>query len=163
VSDSPKDKVPFDDDFRVWWIIHQIRHVLLAARDQELKSSGISMAQAGILMAVKGIGEEATPSEISRWLFRKPHTISGSLAVMERDGLIKQTKDLQQKNMVRVSLTAKGEKAFQKSLKRESINFILASLSEDERKQLKVYLEKILNNGLLWLGQHNANPAPPFL
>ena len=101
------------------------------ARTRELFQYGITPAEAAVLVIVQAIGEKATPAEISRWLFREPHSISGLLARMEKQGLVRKVKDLDRKNLVRVVITEKGQQAYQQSTKRESIHRIMSSLSEE--------------------------------
>jgi len=99
--------------------------------------------KAAVLFIVDSIGDEATPAEISRWLLRKSHSVSGLLDRMEKDRLITKTKNLHKKNLVRVTITEKGRKALALSLKRESINNTLSILSKEEQEQLYSSLEKV--------------------
>jgi DNA-binding MarR family transcriptional regulator len=140
-----------DPQHNLYAFLLQIEHILSECRDKELKPYGITPEHAAILIAIKFLGKEAIPSEIARKLFRRPHTIFGTLAVMEKRGLVKQTKDLHQKNLVRVSLTAKGKERYKQSLERVSIHYIMSNLSEDERKQLRAILEKIWDRAYAWM------------
>ena len=107
-----------DQDYRLWVLLHQTRDAVHIARKKELGRFEISTIQAAALFIIQAIGEQATPAEISRWLFRKPHSVSGLLNRMEKEGLVKKTKDLDKKNLVRVTLTEKGRQAYNHSLKR---------------------------------------------
>jgi len=120
----------------------------------------ITPEQAAILFIVQAIGEKATPAEISRWLFREPHSVSGLLARMEKQGLVRKVKDLERKNLVRVVITEEGQKAYQQSTKRESIHRIMSSLSEEDRQQLRSYLEVLQNKALEELGVNRKLPLP---
>jgi len=73
------------------------------------------------LFVVQSTRERATPSEISRWLLREPHSTSGLITRMEKDGLVTKVDDLERKNMLRVAMTEKGREAYEKSTDRESI------------------------------------------
>ena len=137
-----------DQDYKLWVLLDQANTTILNAREDELRQYHVSAMQAAVLFIIKAIGKEVTPAEIARWLLRKPHTVSGLLTRMEKAGLVKKTKDFAKKNMIRVTLTAKGEKAHNQSLKRESISQIMSCLSPEERRQLELYLKKLRDEAL---------------
>jgi DNA-binding MarR family transcriptional regulator len=100
------------------------------------------------LFIVQAIGEKATPAEITRWILRKPHTVTELLKRMEKEGLVTRTKDLERKNMVRISITEKGRQAYQKSTERKSIHKLMSSLSQEERQPLMASLVKLRGKAL---------------
>lgn len=148
-----------DEDFELWILLRQTKDAIEVARENELRPYGMSMIQAGVLFTVQAIGYRATPAEISRWLFRKQHSVSGLLKRMEKAGLIRRVKDLDKKNLVRITMTAKGRQAYAQAFKRESIHRIMSSLSKTGRKQLRSYLEALLDSALKESG---AGFKPPF-
>jgi len=154
-------KNPLGEDYRLWVLLHQTTDAVLKARGKELGQSGISFIEAGVLVTLHTIGEKATPAEIARRLFREPHSVSGLLNRMEKRGLVRKTKDLDRKNLVRVSITEKGQQAYDKSIKGESICKIISSLSEDEQQQLRSYLEKLRNKAFKELSVERK--PPPLL
>jgi DNA-binding MarR family transcriptional regulator len=99
------------------------------------------MIQGAVLYFVKNAKEPVIPAHISRWLFREPHTVSQLLMRMERQGLIKRTKDLDHKNQLRITLTEKGEKAYQKQIEMRVISEILSSISPEECDKLGANLK----------------------
>ena len=137
-----------DKDYNLWVLLHQTRNAILKIRDKELRQYGISTREASTLFNVQAIGDTATPAEIARWAFREHHTVSALVKRMEKKGLITKVKDVDRKNIWRVSLTEKGEKAYRQSLKRESIHAVMSSLTENERKQLEIYLRKVRDQAL---------------
>jgi len=68
---------PVDEDYNLW---------VLRARQKELDQFDISVIEVGVLVVIQAIGEKATPSEISRRIFREPHTVSALLNRMEKGG-----------------------------------------------------------------------------
>ena len=156
MSDSPS----WNPDFEAWWLIHQTTDLMKRARSRELKASGTKIVHSGILFAVQILGDKATPAELARWLAREHHTITEVLKGMERKGLIKRTKDLKRKNMVRVSLTEKGKKV-SRIAKKESIKHIMSCLSEEERKTLCEYMDRIRVRALQYMGIYEKPAAPP--
>ena len=132
-----------DPDFNLWILLAQTRALLFAAGEQELARYNISLMQGWTLFTIKAIGERATPAEIARWLGREPHTVSSLLSRMVDTGLVKKEKSLDKKNLVRIRLTAKGEKIYAEGIGMRSIHEILSVLSDRERACLKESLEKL--------------------
>ena len=125
---------------------------MFKARQKELDQHKISATASTALSVIQSIGSRATPSEISRRLFREPHSTSGLLNRMEKAGLVTKTKDLDRKNLVRVELTDKGYEAYYQSMRQESIQKIVSSLSEKECQQLRSFLQTLRNEALKEIG-----------
>ena len=149
-----------DKDYTLWVLLLQARDVALKLRQKELRRYGISPEEAGVLFILHTIGNTATPAEISRWLLRKHHTVLGILGRMEKAGLIRKMKDSVRKNLVRVSLTEKGQQAYYQSIRIESIREIMSSLSEEERQQLNSCLQTLRDKALKGLGMDQKPPFP---
>jgi len=96
-----------------------------------------------VLFIVQALGNRATPSEISRFILRQPHTVSALIERMAEKGLVKKMHDLDRKNLVRVSLTEKGQKIYDVSVKRGPIHRILGILSNTERSDFQKTLERL--------------------
>ncbi len=148
-----------DEDFKTWVILARTRDALLRNRMKELHEYNITTRQSTVLVVLEQLGEKATPAEISRWVFREPHTISDFLKRMERDGLIRRVKDLKRKNMIRVEITEKGREAAHNAMKMEAIHRIMPVLTEAEHRQLRASLEKLWNRALEEL---RIDPRPIF-
>jgi len=143
-----------DQDYRLWVLLNQVRDAVFKARQKELNQYNISATQAATLLVIEAIGPKATASEISRQLFRKPHSVCGAdgiLGRMEKKGLVRRLKDLDRKNLVRVVLTEKGRQAYYQSTKQESIRQIMSSLSEEERQQLTSCLHTLRDKAFAFL------------
>ncbi len=141
-----------DDDYNLWWLVLHTRRAMYMVRAKELFQYGITPEESAVLFVVQAIGYRATPAEISRWLLRKAHTVSGLLKRMEKKGLIRTVKDLERKNLIRVVITEKGQGVYQKSAKRECIHRITTYISKKERQQLKASLGKLRDKALEELG-----------
>ncbi|MBI2934292.1 MAG: MarR family transcriptional regulator [Chloroflexi bacterium] len=143
-------------DFNVWLLLHQARDAVYRARGQELGNYGLTNVEAAVLGAIEAISgngnQQVTPSEISRWLFRKPHSVSRLVTRMEKRGLVTRTNDLDKKNLVRIAMTDKGHKAYQQTKKRQSIKKVLCCLSEEQRQQFWTCLELVRDSALSQLG-----------
>ena len=149
-----------DKDFTVWVLLLQAKDMVLKATEKELSQYGISPEEASVLSIVQFLDSKATPTEISRWLLRKPHTVSGILSRMEKKGLVRKTRDLDRKNLVRVTLTEKGRQAYYQSSKIESIRQIMSSLSEEEHQKLISCLKTLRDRALKELGVDTKTPFP---
>ena len=138
-----KDFPDMDEDFKLWGILGQTFDVVLKTRQKELYRYDLSAVEAGTLWAIQTIGEKATPTKITRWLLREPHTVTELLNRMVKKGLVTKTNDLERRNMIRISVTEKGRQAYGQSTKRKSIHKVMSSLSEEERQQLMASLRKL--------------------
>ena len=156
-----KDPRSRDLDFELWVLIRQTSTALFRARRRALKPYGILPRQAAVLQAIQSIGKEATPAKISRWVFREPHTVSFMLNVMQREGLITKTKDLERKNLVRVSLTPKGREIYHYVRKREEIHKTIGCLSQEQRKQLRSLLNVVIDEAIKQAGISQKRDFPP--
>ena len=153
-----------DRDYNLWVLLHQVSDIIFNAREAELQQYGFPATQAEVLFVIKAIGDKATPAQISRMIFRRPHSVSGILDRMVKARFVKKTKDLHKKNLIRVALTAKGEEAYKQALKRKSVQKIMSTLSEAERQKLQSLLEKLRNRGLKELGiDPKKAPFPKFV
>jgi DNA-binding MarR family transcriptional regulator len=148
MPDNPK----IDQDYRLWVLLQQTSDILFEIRETELREDGLTAMHAAALLVIKTIGDKATPAEIARWMVRKPHSISGLLSRMQKSGLIKRRKDLHRKNMIRVSITEKGEEAFKLAMRRKLVQKIVSSLSVEQHKQLTSCLEILRERGLREMG-----------
>ena len=143
-----------DEDYRIWTSLAKTRALLYMARGRELIQYDISPRQAAALVAIQAMGSEATPAKISRWLCREPHTVSSLLSRMEGEGLVRKTKDLDKRNLVRITLTEKGKQVYAQSLRREVIHEIISSLSKEDRQLLSSCLKKLRDKAFLVLGKN---------
>jgi len=144
----------------LWAMMNQVYWAMVRATENELRPIGISMIQAAVLFLVKNAKTPATPAQLSRWLFREPHTVSGLLNRMEKQGLVRKAKDLERKNLVRVTLTEKGEEAYQRQSEMRLIRKVLSSLFPKQRDNLMTYLRTLRSRALDELVVKRQLPCP---
>jgi len=149
-----------DEAFNLGLLLRYIVEAYYKIRERETNRYGISAMQSAVLWAVGEIGQRATPTEISRWIFRTPNGLSPLLNTMEKKGLVKRVKDLDRKNMVRIAITKKGHQIRSQAANREAIDRIMSVLSEVEQLQLRSLLIKLLDKSLEELGVERP-PYPP--
>jgi DNA-binding MarR family transcriptional regulator len=152
-------KIATDRDYELWVLLNQACFAIGRIRDDELRQFGITRMQAAILFILKAIKPPATPAEIARWLFREPHTVSGLLDRMEKRGLVRMAKNLRRKNLIRVTITEKGEEAYRRSREVKTIHSSLSCLSSEEHDELRAYLERVRNRAL---EEIRVRPKLPF-
>lgn len=129
-----------DSDYRLLALLRHTLDALQRVRDKELRKLALSPGAADLLFAVKAIGSEATPAQISRWTFRQEHSVAGLLNRLEARGLVRRARDLDRKNLVRVSLTRKGEEAFRAAWETSATKRLMSGLTAEQREQLTSYL-----------------------
>jgi DNA-binding MarR family transcriptional regulator len=134
--------------YGTWWMITIAQRAMSKARRKELLPFGITNEQAAVLNIVHSIGENATPTEVSRAMIREPNSTASIIYTMERKGMLKTTNDIKRKNVVRVSLTEHGKQMLKKISKRKPMNEIMAILSEEELNQLREIMEKLRDKAI---------------
>jgi DNA-binding MarR family transcriptional regulator len=149
-----------DEDQDLWLLLTHARYAVFRAREKELQRYGVSPEQVGLLFVVQALGNKATPAALSRYILRQPHTVSALVDRMARRGLVKKVKDLDRKNLVRVVMTEKGQRTFDLSTKRGPIHRIMNTLTQEERRNFKAYLEKILAKARKEIGM-DRDELPP--
>ena len=77
-------------------------------------------------------------------MIREPQTITSIIERMVKKGLINRVHDARRNNVVRLSLTEKGKRAFEESDKRESFHAIMSVLNEEKREMLNEILMDLL-------------------
>jgi DNA-binding MarR family transcriptional regulator len=156
-----KKTYPCDDrDQALWLLLEQTRNAIFKARELELEQYGVSTVQAGVMFVIHTMGGRTRPADIARWLVREPHSISGLLSRMEKDGLLKRIPDPDRKNAVSIVFTDYGRDICLKTFQRESVKQILLCLEEDDRKQLMKSLILLRDRALKDRRVRNRPPFP---
>ena len=137
-----------DKDYTLFTHLLQVADLLVKIRERELLPQHLSATSAQILFLVDAMGKDVTPAKISRRLLREPHSVSGILMRMEKQGLIKRAKNMERKNLIRVTLTTKGENTLKQAMKKEGIKHVLSELTDGQRRQLKQALDILKEAGM---------------
>jgi MarR family transcriptional regulator, organic hydroperoxide resistance regulator len=157
-KDVIKHRSSLDIFYKVWILLNQSRDSMQRAREKELRKHDVSSQQAAVLFIAKSIEGKVTPSEISKWMLKAPHTTSTILTRMERQGLVTKHREIGNGREVIISLTEKGEEAYRLSEKIESIRDIISCLSQEERQQLNSYLVRLRDAAI----DYTAKNRVPF-
>jgi len=149
-----------DKDYSLWILLLQVRDYTWRLRQIKLKRYGITPEEAGVLLSIDILGDNAIPTEIARWMYRKHNTILSILDRMEKKGLIKKRMDSDKNIYLRVTLTDKGRQAYYQSTDIDYIRRIMSSLNEEQRKQLILSLQALRDAVLRELGMEQKPPFP---
>ena len=144
ITKGPFRVEPLDKNLATWVASRIVNDALIVARVDELEKLHITPRQASVLFMIDTLGQKATPAEIARGALRRPHTVSHMLSMLEKDGMIEKHADLPRANQVRIALTEKGKKVYEKSARRDAIKRILATLTEEERENYRKVLVKLM-------------------
>ena len=98
-----------DDDYsRLLEFRTGLRTFLKWSRDQA-SAAGLPPSQHQLLLAVRGHQDGApTIGDISRYLLVEPHSAAELASRAERAGLVRRTRDQDDRRVVRLTLTARG-------------------------------------------------------
>jgi len=133
---------------RAWENLTLTYLTLQRARQLELAKVGLTVPQRRVLYSLKTSEEPLTPMKLARRMKQQPHTVSQLVHRMEARGLVKTTKDLERKNLVRVSLTKKGQEAFKRQHSEKSVRSATSCLSEKELDTLNAACKKLHARGV---------------
>jgi len=148
-----------DENYEIWLLLDRTQRLIHQSRSKELRRFGISPIEASILSVIRDIApSEVIPAEISRRVLRRPHSVLELLQRMEKKGLVETDHNLDDKRLVGVTITEKGEHAYYMSTQEESIHRITASLPEEKRQQLRLCLQT-LQDGVKELEEENREAA----
>lgn len=131
------------DEHEIWKLVRHVSHLMARARQKELDGYDVTPIQAGVLICIKSFDEPVSLSMISRWILREQNSVSQLLDRMEKQGLIAKAEDQQRRNVVRVTITAKGEAVYRQSKDVKFLSKILLKFSPEELENFWKCLEKM--------------------
>jgi len=141
-------QIKADREYTLVAQIMQVADILVKVRERELLPQNLSATAASILFLVDAMGEGVTPARITRMLLREPHSVSGILMRMEAQGLVRRAKDMERRNLIRITLTAKGKKALKQATKLEGTTHVLSKLTAAQQKELRATLTVLKEAGM---------------
>jgi len=141
-----------EKEYHLWILLNHTRHAIYRARELELNHYDITVEQARLLFVVNALKGKAIPTVIARYLFRESHTISSLINRMEKKQLVKRVKDPDNRKIVKVVLTPKGQEILEKTMVMDSIHQIMSGLSEENLNQLEFCLETLIQRAAHQIG-----------
>lgn len=140
-----EDKVAQNQVLYARLLLGRARHTMLNARRKELAPFHISPRQAYVLFILSNLGHKATLTELAGFCERGINTLSIQMSKMEKDGLVKKSRETPKSTLLTFELTEKGAQLFKKSNQQKSDKEIMSVLTEAECGQLITMLQKIIN------------------
>jgi DNA-binding MarR family transcriptional regulator len=131
-------------------LVMQTRDVISQLSEKQLARVALTPEKFHTLLLCLNSREPVTVAELSRMLFRKPHTVSGLLSRMETEGLVKKDKPDAPENQgpMRVIVTDKGITVFKQGMQimMTSINRFMEGVTQEELEQLEKGLRSLRNS-----------------
>jgi len=133
-----------------WALMTQAWPAMYRVLEVELAKVGLTPEKLNVLWLCSDYPPPLIPAEISRFLFRKSHTIAGILDRMVRDGLVRRDPKRKGHPFTQIQLTAKGEELVGpgKEVALSLMAELMSPLSEEELKQLQGLLRKLRQHAL---------------
>jgi DNA-binding MarR family transcriptional regulator len=145
------EKLVYDDYYRLWLLLSQTRSAIFKARHKKV-GKYLPPNQAAALGAIWARDGQMTPLLLSRRLFLEPHTVSELIKRMQEKGLVTKEKDRQRGNVVRITITVKGQEVCSKLMGQDLIRNYMSALSEKQRENLRDLLTALRNTAIKELG-----------
>jgi len=146
-GDSMVEIIPQDSALHVRYLIGKARHLLFSIRRKELAPFGVSPRQANILTILSKLGRKTTLVELARYTDREINTLSMQMMRMEKDGLVRKTRETPKSTLLSFELTEKGQQVCKDIYEVVSDKLIISVLSEAERQQMISALNRIIAAG----------------
>jgi DNA-binding MarR family transcriptional regulator len=133
----------------VGYLMKRVQMSIVYQVDKQLAEHGLTSAQWGPLMRMQIEGGGSTVAELARWMQVDAGAMTRLLDRLEKKGLCKRVRSTEDRRVVRVELTRKGETAMAEvpAVLAEVMNAHLAGFSKTEWNALKTYLQRMLETG----------------
>jgi DNA-binding MarR family transcriptional regulator len=142
----------------LWKLLDNARFAVARLRVMELAQFGLTIEQSQILRTLDENNGSLTTKKLMEITMRQPNSISVLVNRMVKMGLLKRERN-KSGRMHGIHLTQTGEDLIRR-VTVASIEMPLAVFTAEEKKQLSIYLDKLLENARELLGIPHL---PPFL
>lgn len=132
----------------VGYLMKRVMLSIVQQADKRLADHDLTSAQWGPLMRLKQCGQ-CTVAELARWNNIDAGAMTRLLDRLEKKGLCKRVRSLEDRRVVQVELTPGGEQAIEQvpAVLSEVMNLHLAGFSKTEWEALKHYLSRMDQTG----------------
>lgn len=129
---------------RLWLLFRHVGDQFALCQDSLYGKYGLTTEQYGVLASIKSQGP-LRPSDLARIHRRSPNSMSMLVDRMVKAGLVKRKRDRQDRRVVTVFLTSKGENTIEPAfpIGWEFIHHILSALSYEDQRILADLLEQV--------------------
>ena len=153
-------KLELDEYYRLWVLLIQTRSAIFKVR-HKVVGRYLHPNLAAALVSIWAFNRKITPAALSRRLFLEPHTVSELIVRMQKKGLVTKNRDKKRGTVVRIAITKKGREVCWQSMGQELIHQIIATLTDEQREQLRTCLDVLFNEALKELYLKGEIPALP--
>ena len=128
---------------RLWLLLHRVRDAISLCEDSIYGEYGLTTEQFAVLVALKSRGGSLRPTDLALILERSPNSVSMLVDRMVKAGLVRRTRDRQDRRVVYVTATSRSEGAVGPANLAgwEFIQKILSPLSDKDKEALNTMLE----------------------
>jgi len=145
-----------DNALKTWVRLRQASEAMEKVLITDLDKQGTTPEQIDVLAVVDAATKPPTPGQLSKYLFREQHSVSGQLSRMWRGGLVKKTRQKADQRVVKITVTPKGKELLAQTKKTgmgQARELVAAALSEKELAEFDKLLKKVRDKALEKLGQ----------
>lgn len=140
------DRYSIEDS--VGYLMKRVMNSVVAQADRQLAGVGLTNTQWGPLMRQRLAGDQPV-AELARWLQVDAGATTRLLDRLEKKGLVRRERTLQDRRVVRVAITSEGMAATAQvpSVLSSIMNAHLGGFTHDEWQTLVGLLRRMLDNG----------------
>ena len=131
----------------LYWRLRNISYERMLVVNEMLSKYDLHYAQPPVLGVIQH-HKSATQKELADYMNTSAAAMSATLKRMQKAGLVEKTQDKEDTRVNKITLTAKGEKTHEETFEK-TMNIdrkMLEGFTEEEIKQLFVYLDRIHTN-----------------
>jgi len=128
-----------------WLLLHEVSGSLERCEEEIFKQIGMMVQEYQVLKSIKYYKTNVTPTKINRILNLDPNYLSYLLKRMEKQGLIKRTKDMADHRSIRLEITSNGNGIYNKAKKsaEKLPKALISVLTTDELSVFVDILQKL--------------------
>ena len=152
-----------DQEYLFWVLFQQAYSAMSRVRERELASVGITAHQATLLAVILELGDNATPSAISKRMLRESHTVTELINRAVKMGLLKKKADIRRKNGVTVVMTDKGRMVCEQMRSMEILRRLISVLPPDQIEYSLSFFRLLRDNALNEMAEVKSRWIPPKL
>jgi len=128
---------PFKDSWLLW---HEVSYLLERCEEDLFKQISMMVQEYQVLKSIKFYKTNVTPTKINQILNHDPNYLSYILKKMEKEGLIRRTKDLDDRRSIRLEFTPNGNSIYRKAT-RSAEKLPLYLLSDLKKNELSTFVD----------------------
>jgi DNA-binding MarR family transcriptional regulator len=152
-----------DQEYLFWVLFQQAYSAMSRVREKELGALGITAHQATLLAVILELGDRATPSRISKRMFRESHTVTELINRAVKMGLLSKENDSSRKNGVKVVLTDRGRQVCEQMKDMEILRRLISVLPPDQLEYSQSFFRLLRDNAMNELVGVKGKWIPPKL